>query len=148
MRARLIEPRLFLVKTASVFLLSLALVPLVAMKQQLPAMLYAGGLVILHIFVLAAYLYRVRFGDLDPDRRSLVARIVALAVVSYLLFAASVFEPGTPIWPMTVQMLGVSVLHTAVLVLLMVRIERTDEQARGTKGTEGTLRADSSEGRR
>ncbi|MCC6238319.1 MAG: hypothetical protein IT299_12225 [Dehalococcoidia bacterium] len=142
MRARLVEPRLFLVKTVSVFVLSLALVPLVAMKQQLPAMIYAGGLVVLHIFVLVAYFYRVRFGDLDPDRRSLVARIVALAAVSYLLFVASAFEPGTPIWPMTLQMLGVSILHTLILVLLMVHIERADTRAAGG------MRADSSDVRR
>ncbi len=142
MRAHLVEPRLFLVKAVSVFVLSLALVPLVAMKQQLPAMIYAGGLVVLHIFVLVAYFYRVRFGELDPDRRSLIARVVALVVVSYLLFAASVFEPGTPIWPMTLQMLGVSVLHTLILLLLMVRIDRPGRQ------TEAVIRADSSELRR
>lgn len=129
MRARLTEPRLFLVKAVSVFLLSLALVPLVAMKQQLPALLYTGGLVALHVFVLVAYVYRVRFGDLDPNRRSLVARIVALVAVPYLLFAASTFEPGTPIWPMTLQMLGVSVLHTVILGLLMVQVEAGEGRA-------------------
>lgn len=123
MRASLTNPRLFILKTLSVFALSLALVPLVAMKQQFPAVLYAGGLVVLHIVVLLVYVYRVRFRDLDADRRSLIARVVALAVVSYLLFAASSFEAGTPLMPMTLQMLGVSALHTIILALLMVRVE-------------------------
>ncbi len=124
LRAHLTDPRLFVVKTASVFVVSLALVPLVALKQSLPVLLYTGGLVVLHIAVLVAYFYRVRFRDLDPNRRSLIARVVALGAVTYLLYVASNFEAGTPLWWLTAQMLALSVLHTAVLLLLMVRIER------------------------
>lgn len=123
MRARLVDARLFVVKTVSVFVLSLALVPLVALKQELPVLLYAGGLVVLHIFVVGIYVYRVRFRDLDPDWRSLVARVLALAVVTYLLFAGSSFAPDASLVTLTMQMVAVSVLHTLVLVLLMVRIE-------------------------
>jgi hypothetical protein len=122
-RARLVNPRLFWIKTLSVFALAFALVPLVALKQEFPATLYAAGLVVLHIGVLLVYLYRVRFRELDPDRRSLFGRALALAVVSYLLYAVSSFDPDTPLGMLTLQMLGVSVLHTAVLALLMVRIE-------------------------
>lgn len=128
LRAHLTDPRLFAVKTASVFVVSLALVPLVSLKQSLPVLLYAGGLVVLHVAVLVAYFYRVRFRELDPDRRSLVARVVALAAMTYLLYVASSFEAGTPLWWLTAQMLALSLLHTVVLLLLMVRLERRDRE--------------------
>jgi hypothetical protein len=115
---------LFLKKTAAVFVLAFALVPLLEAKGRLPASAYVGGLVALHIFVLAVYLYRVRFRDLDMDLRSLAARVVALLVVTYLLAVVSGFEAGMPRGQLVVQMLAVCVLHTAILVLLMTRVER------------------------
>jgi low temperature requirement protein LtrA len=138
MRLRLVQPRLFAIKTASVFLLALALVPLLAMKQTLPAQLYTGALVALHIVILGLYLYRVRFRELDPDRRSLFARVLALVVVSYMLSAASSFEEGVSLGGLTWQMLGVSVLHTAVLALLMVRVETGAPQVDAEPATPST----------
>ena len=124
MQLRLVEPRLFLRKTASVFVLAFVLIPLVGMRSELPALLYAGTLVLLHIFVLVIYLYRVRFRELDPDWRSLSARVLALVAVTYLLSAVSRFEAGSPLSQLMLQMLGLSVLHTVMLALLMVRVER------------------------
>ncbi len=115
---------LFAKKTASVFALSLLVVPLVEMKGGMPATAYLAGLVGLHAFVLAIYFYRIRFTELDPDTRSLVARIGALLFVTYLLVVVSDFDESTPVSGLLIQMLGVSVLHTAVLALLMVRIHR------------------------
>lgn len=122
MRLQIVHPALFAKKTVSVFVLAFALLPLVTLKQDLPALLYAGALVLLHAFVLVAYLYRVRFRELDADWRSLVARLLALAVVMYLLSAASRFSPDEGLGTLGAQMLAISVLHTAVLVLLMARV--------------------------
>ena len=127
MRLRLSEPRLFVIKTVSVFALAFALVPLLAMKQELSAQLYAGSLVVLHVFVLGVYFYRVRFRELDPDARSLIARVLALVVVVYLLSAVSAFDQEAPLTTLALQMLGISILHMAVLLLLMVRVERGGE---------------------
>lgn len=116
------DPRLFIVKSVSVFVLAFMLLPLVAVKDGLPATIYAGGLVVLHLVILAIYLYRVRFQDLDADRRSLIARLVALAVMTYLLMVVSRFDPDSSMSTLALQMLGVSVAHMAVLLLFMVRV--------------------------
>ena len=121
MRFVLSNPRLFMVKATSVFVLSFALVPLLQWKDDLPALLYTGSLVALHVFILGIYLYRVRFRDLDPDRRSLVARIPGLGITVYLLSATSASDADSSIPQLTLQMLGVSLVHMLILALLMVR---------------------------
>ncbi|RJQ08288.1 MAG: hypothetical protein C4558_08295 [Dehalococcoidia bacterium] len=121
MRFVLSNPRLFVVKTGSVFVLSFALVPLLQWKGDIPALAYTSSLVALHIFILGIYLYRVRFRDLDPDRRSLVARVLGLAITVYLLSATSTFDADSSIPRLALQMLGVSFVHMLILALLMVR---------------------------
>ena len=116
------ERSLFLRKTALVFVIPFALVPVVGAKGDVPALFYAGGLVVLHLFVLGAYLYRVRFRELDPDRRALAARLLALGAVIYVMLAVSSFEEGTPLSRLALQMFGVWILHTLVLLLLMGRV--------------------------
>ena len=78
LRFVLSDSGLFVKKTVAVFVLSFALIPLVDVKGELPALLYAGALVILHVFVMGIYLYRVRFRELDADVRSLLARVLAV----------------------------------------------------------------------
>lgn len=124
MHLRMTSWSLFVKKTAAVFALAFALVPLLEVQGRLPAGLYVGGLVVLHLFVLGIYVYRVRFRELDGDARSLIARVAALLVVTYLLAVVSEFEPGSGREELLWQMLGVSVLHTVILVLLMTRVER------------------------
>jgi hypothetical protein len=127
---------LFLKKTVAVFALSLLLVPLVEMQGGVPAMVYMVGLVVLHVFVLGIYFYRIRFRELDPDPRSLVARVGALAAMVYLLAVVSDFDQSTPASTLLLQMLGVSVLHTLVLALLMVRINYRSPRPAPTSLTE------------
>lgn len=127
MRLSMTSWPLFIKKTVAVFALSLLVVPLVGMKGGFPATAYLGGLVVLHVFVLAIYFYRIRFRELDHDLRSLIARVAALVFVGYLLLVVSDFDESTPRSTLVIQMLVVSVLHTAVLLLLMVRIARPDQ---------------------
>ncbi len=129
MRVELADSTLFIQKTVTVFVASFALLPLVGFKSDIPAMLYVVSLVVLHLFVLAIYLYRVRVRELDPDARSVIARLLAVAVVVYLLFAVSSFEEGAPRSTLALQMLGLSVLHTVMLALLMVRVRYPERSA-------------------
>jgi hypothetical protein len=124
MRFVLSNPKLFVTKTAMVFVLSFALIPLLQGKSDLPAMAYAGSMVVLHVFILAVYLYRVKFRDLDPDRRSLVARILGLGITTYLLSMTSSFNADSSTIRLSLQMLAVSVVHMGILALLMVRVVR------------------------
>jgi tellurite resistance protein TehA-like permease len=121
---------LFWKKTLAVFGLSLLVIPLVELRGGLPAIAYMVGLVVLHAFVLVIYFYRIRFRELDPDTRSLIARIGALAVMVYLLTAVTDFQESTPMSTLVLQMLGVSLLHTVVLALLMLRLEHRGTYAR------------------
>lgn len=147
MQLRLTDSRLFVRKTVSVFVLALALVPLVSLKTDLPASLYVGGLALLHVFVVAVYFYRVRVRELDPDWRSLTIRLLALVFVVYMLYALSSFEAGASLSSLTWQMIVLSVLHTAALLLLMVRVDytrqatpdATEREPRGVVATAETV---------
>ena len=123
MRFALVDRRLFLRKTAAVFALTLAVVPLTQFEDGVPASIYVAGLVALHVFVLGIYCYRVRFRELDPDTRSLGARVAALVAMGYLLFAVADFGSEGDVAILAAQMLGIAVLHTGVLALLMTRVD-------------------------
>lgn len=123
MRIRIVDPSLFVKKTVSVFVLAFALLPLISLKSQVPALAYIGALVVLHIGVVGVYFYRVRFRELDPNWRSLVARVAGLAMMTYLLLLVSKFDPEAPMSTLALQMGIVSVLHTLVLLFLMARVD-------------------------
>lgn len=118
------QPRLFLLKALSVLILSYALLPILAIKGSIPAYLYVGLMIGIHIFVLAIYVYRVRFRELDASYRSLIARLIALGVVTYLLVVVSRFEDDASWLTLALQMLGVTVFHAMMLALIMFRAER------------------------
>lgn len=120
---RLLEPRLFAWKAASVLLLSAALFPVLAIRDGIPAQIYAGALVVLHIAILLIYFYRVRFRELDPDFRALALRVLALIVVSYLLVIVSRFDPDGPKSTLAVQLLAITAFHAVLLGLVMIRVE-------------------------
>lgn len=120
---RLLEPRLFVWKAASVLLLSAALFPVLSFRDGIPATIYAGALVVLHIAILGIYFYRVRFRDLDPDVRALALRVIALVVVSYLLVIVSRFDPDGPRSTLALQLLAITAFHAILLALVMIRVE-------------------------
>ncbi|MBT5775533.1 MAG: hypothetical protein HOH95_14295 [Dehalococcoidia bacterium] len=123
---RLDEPRLFLIKALSVLVLSYALLPILAVKSSVPAYFYVSLMIVIHILVLAIYVYRVRFRELDASYRSLIARLIALAVVTYLLVVVSRFEDDASWAMLAFQMLGVTVFHAILLALIMFRLERRE----------------------
>ena len=122
MRLILLDRRLFVRKTATVILATVALIPLASLKSGMPLGLYLGSLVVLHLFVLALYVYRVRFRELDPDWRSLAARVLAIGFVLYLLAAVEGFDAADSRRTMLLQAALAAGLHTFVLALLMVRV--------------------------
>ncbi len=72
MRLSVDDARLLSIKVVTEFAAAFALLPLIAEKARIPSLLYAGFLVVLHLVVLFAYVYRVRFRELNPDWRALV----------------------------------------------------------------------------
>ncbi len=134
-RIEFVDWPLFVRKTVAVFALTLLLVPLLELKSALPARAYLAGLVLLHLGVLAIYLYRVRLRDVAPDARALLARVAALALVSVPLALVSQFEPGTPTATLLAQALVVAMLHEIVLLLLMARVVRRAPRGEGRTRT-------------
>ena len=90
------QPRLCMHKTALVFLASYALVPLLMSKSRLPSWAYALLLIGIHIGVLLVYLFRVRFMQLDADRRALAARVLGLGVSVWLLTVVRALNHARP----------------------------------------------------
>ncbi len=117
------NPGLLGAKVLTEFVAAFALLPLISEKARIPSLLYVGFLLALHLVVLVAYVYRVRFRDLNPDWRTLGARLVGVAVVIYFLVLVSDFRAGQSVariaWTLTV----ISVLHAVVTALLMLRVE-------------------------
>lgn len=122
MRIELVDWPLFIRKTAAVAGLTLLLVPLLQFKSDLPARAYLASIVLLHIGVLAVYLYRVRLREVAPDARALVARVSGLVLVSALLALVSKFEPTAPTSTLLAQASAVALLHEVLLLLLMARV--------------------------
>jgi hypothetical protein len=104
--------------------LSYALLPILAVKSSIPAYFYVSLMIVIHILVLVIYVYRVRFRELDASYRSLIARLIALGVVTYLLVIVSRFEDDASWGTLALQMLGVTIFHALLLALIMFRVER------------------------
>eukprot|EP01062_Namystynia_karyoxenos_P010899 TRINITY_DN13892_c0_g1_i1.p1 TRINITY_DN13892_c0_g1~~TRINITY_DN13892_c0_g1_i1.p1 ORF type:complete len:206 (+),score=76.00 TRINITY_DN13892_c0_g1_i1:76-618(+) len=119
------ERRLFLQKCALVIIVTFALFPLVRMKSSIPKLTFTLFLVGLHVVVLIVYLYRVKFRALDPDWRSVAARVLALLLMIGLLFLVARNERGSDL-VLALEMLGLCCIHTVVLLLLMVRVRYKD----------------------
>jgi hypothetical protein len=79
------QPRLCMQKTGLVVVASYSLVPLLMSKSSLPAWVYGLLLIVIHVLVLLVYLFRVRFMQLDADRRALAARVLGLGFSVWLL---------------------------------------------------------------
>mmetsp|Transcript_39707 Transcript_39707/g.101503 ORF Transcript_39707/g.101503 Transcript_39707/m.101503 type:complete len:148 (+) Transcript_39707:204-647(+) len=127
----LADPRLFAQKAAFVFVLTYLLLPLIWFKSSLPAFAYAGGLVLLHVVVLAVYCYKVHFRQLDPSWTSAAARLLGLALCIGLLLLVSDWADAnvTSLPVFALQLLVLCAVHTVILAFLMVRVARTDNAA-------------------
>lgn len=126
-RIELLNRTLFIRKTIAVFAASFLLLPLLELRSAVPALLYVAALVVLHIIVLIVYVFRVPMRELATSWRGLAARILGLAVVSYLLVLFSRFEDDASRAALAAQLLMVAILHAIVLLLLSARLIRPGE---------------------
>ncbi len=127
MRIELLDRTLFIRKTIAVFAASFALVPLLELRSAVPALLYVAGLVVLHVIVLVIYLFRVPMRQLASSWRGVTARVLALAVVFYLLVLLSRFDEDASQATLAAQLFLVAVLHAIVLLLISARLIRPGE---------------------
>jgi hypothetical protein len=123
-RIELLDRTLFVRKTISVFAASFVLLPLLEFRSAVPALLYALSLVVLHVIVLIIYLYRVPVRQLASSWRGVAVRVLALAVVLYLLVLLSSFDEDASRTTLSLQLFAVAVLHAVVLLLISARLHR------------------------
>lgn len=122
-RCQLLQPRLFIAKTILVWAASFAFIPLIDANEtgRISALVYAAILVVLHVLFLIIYFWRVRFRELDPNWRSLVARIMGLLASVYLLYLVA-GHLSTNLGTLSLELLGLCLVHTFILLLLTIRI--------------------------
>lgn len=78
----------------------------------------------LHVVVFAAYASRIQFRDLAPDGRSFIVRVAGIALVVYLLRITVDFSGHLTLTDLAIRLFVMSLLHSAVIGLLMVRLTR------------------------
>lgn len=122
-RCQLLHPRLFVAKTIFVWAASFAFVPLIDANEEgrISAVVYAVVLVALHVLFLIIYFWRVRFRELDPNWRSLVARVLGLVASVYLLYLVA-GHLSTNLSTLSLELFGLCLVHTFILLLLTIRI--------------------------
>ncbi|MCH4250200.1 MAG: hypothetical protein LKF88_04945 [Microbacteriaceae bacterium] len=118
-RLEILNPRLFIRKMVLLTVTTLLLAPLIVEKMLIPAALYIGGLIVLHVVVLAVYLYRVPWRELWRNRAEFALRVAAI-VFFVCLLALVRFEGDTAIVLMDI---GIAlVLHCLIICGFHVRV--------------------------
>eukprot|EP00756_Hemistasia_phaeocysticola_P055111 Hpha_TRINITY_DN31024_c0_g1::TRINITY_DN31024_c0_g1_i1::g.63919::m.63919 len=125
------ERRLFLQKTLLVVVVTFALYPLIRMKSSVPKLAFAIALIALHVVVLFVYFYKVKLKTLDPDWRAVTGRVVALILMIGLLFLAARNEQNGNDVVLLLEMAGLCVIHTFILLLLLVRVRYSTSDEKG-----------------
>lgn len=128
-RIELLDRTLFIRKTIAVFAASFLLIPLLELRSAVPALAYVVALVVLHVIVLIVYVFRVPMRKLASSWRGVAARVLALAVVFYLLVLLSRFDEEASRAVLAAQLFLVAILHAVVLLLLSARLIRPGEGA-------------------
>jgi hypothetical protein len=109
---------LFIKKFTVLIAGTLLLVPLVYFKLQIPALLYIGGLVILHVVFLYVYFVRTPWKEFMRHKAEFALRVVSVAFLIYLLTLVK-FEGD--FWILLRNTLIALGIHLCILIGMMVR---------------------------
>ncbi len=112
------EPHLFWRKVATVTFALLALEPLTYYKLYVPSVVYLSLILAVHIIFLYVYVSHIPWRELWADKRGLLARIIGIVIVGYLLALVHISQN---LWVILLNILAMSVLHSFILLLLMLR---------------------------
>ncbi len=112
-------------KVALLLATTIALVPILLMKNEWAATIYLWALVAVHILGIVVIAIGVKRHHIAPDRRGLVIRLVGIALLIALLYLASKGLrsdiEGFLFWG---SLFAIWALHTLGLALLHVRGRR------------------------
>lgn len=117
----LIDKKLFVRKLVMLLGFSAGIIPLLLYKNYFGAALYVILLLLLHLYFLVVYLWRVRWKELLNNKLGFVIRAAAILFFTYLL---SLLRSGEEIASVIVFLCISVSIHIALLLLLMVRVER------------------------
>jgi hypothetical protein len=120
---KLHEPRLFWRKVAMVTLALLVLEPLTYYKLYVPSVMYLSLILAVHVIFLYVYISHVPWRELWADKQGLLARIIGIVIVGYLLALVHV---SRNLLVILVNILAMSVLHSFILLLLMLRVSSVE----------------------
>lgn len=88
-RAVFSRPRQFWIKTALLAVTTISLIPILLWRDERAATVYVAFLAVIHVVGLAIILIGTKRHDIAPTRRGLLWRVVALVILTGLLYLAS-----------------------------------------------------------
>ena len=114
---------LFMKKLTVLVVGTFLLIPLVYYKLQVPAMIYVGILVILHILFLYIYAMRTPWKELMQHKAEFAVRVVAVGFFIYLLTLIK-FEGD--FWTLVRNTVIALLIHIGILIGMMLRRPSVD----------------------
>lgn len=116
---------LFAWKSALLLATTVALIPILLMKNAWAAQVYLWALVVIHIVGLAVIAIGVKRTHIAPDTRGLVIRLVGIAILIGLLYIASKgLQTSAQDFLFWGSLFAIWALHTVGLALLHIRSGR------------------------
>jgi hypothetical protein len=109
--------KLFLKKAATLFMASIALVPLIHYKLYIPATLYIGSLLILHLLFLYMYFMQVPWREIGKNKKALSLRLTSIIFLIYLLTLIKLEGETTVV---ITRLILVFIIHLLILLFMMV----------------------------
>ena len=127
-RLELVSPRTFLFKNLFIFAATYAFIPIIGEHDEgrIAGMTYALILVGLHLLFIVVYFWKVKFGQLDPDKKTLCARVVGLIFCLLLLMLVAGNLSDGDLSMLSVELLGLCAVHSLILALLSIRVRDCD----------------------
>ena len=112
----------FVWKVAMLAVTTVALIPILLMKNEWAATVYLVALAIVHIAGVVVIVVGTKRHHIAPDARGLVIRLIAIAILVALLYLASKgLSTGTEGLLFWGSLFAIWLLHTAGLALLHIR---------------------------
>lgn len=116
-RFRLLDPPLFWRKLIMLLVFFAGFLVLKAYKQEVGLFYYGIFLLLLHVYVLIVFLYRVRWKILAENRKPFAVRLAAIAVFILIL---TMIRFDVSFWQLLVVVAASLVVHIALLLSLTV----------------------------
>mmetsp|Transcript_19345 Transcript_19345/g.38654 ORF Transcript_19345/g.38654 Transcript_19345/m.38654 type:complete len:181 (-) Transcript_19345:31-573(-) len=123
-RLELVSPRQFVLKNLFIFAATYAFIPIIGEHDEgkIAGLTYALILIGLHVLFIVVYFWKVNFGQLDPDKNTLCARVVGLIFCLLLLMLVAGNLSDGDLSLLAIELLGLYAVHSLILALLSIRV--------------------------